>query len=103
MVETLDGTQIIGIAKSNLGASAVLVMSMAICRAGAASMRIPLYEYIAYPASRPADKFADFKTFIFRSERLLAGPGGVRGAWGRATEMSNGGPKRITRLRFGLK
>jgi len=40
-----------------LGANAVLAVSMAICRAGAASMQIPLYEYIAYLASRPTDKF----------------------------------------------
>merc|ERR1712013_412694 len=30
---------------------------MAICRAGAASMQIPLYEYIAYLSGRPTDKF----------------------------------------------
>merc|ERR1719440_2664835 len=30
---------------------------MAICRAGAASMQIPLYEYIAYLAGRPTDEF----------------------------------------------
>jgi enolase len=58
MVETIDGTQNDwGWSKSNLGANAVLAVSMAICRAGAASMQIPLYEYIAYLASRPTDKF----------------------------------------------
>jgi len=58
MVETMDGTQNDwGWSKSNLGANAVLAVSMAICRAGAASMQIPLYEYIAYLASRPTDKF----------------------------------------------
>merc|ERR1712139_169915 len=58
MVETLDGTQNDwGWSKSNLGANAVLAVSMAICRAGAASMQIPLYEYIAYLAGRPTDKF----------------------------------------------
>merc|ERR1719190_63600 len=30
---------------------------MAICRAGAASMQVPLYEYIAYLAGRPTSKF----------------------------------------------
>merc|ERR1711979_150682 len=30
---------------------------MAICRAGAASMQIPLYEYIAYLSGRSTDKF----------------------------------------------
>merc|ERR1711988_1300113 len=54
MVETLDGTQNDwGWSKSTLGANAVLAVSMAICRAGAASMQIPLYEYVAYLASRP--------------------------------------------------
>merc|ERR1719478_630327 len=58
MVETMDGTQNDwGWSKSTLGANAVLAVSMAICRAGAASMQIPLYEYIAYLASRPTDKF----------------------------------------------
>merc|ERR1712023_225219 len=58
MVETMDGTQNDwGWSKSTLGANAVLAVSMAICRAGAASMQIPLYEYIAYLAGRPTDKF----------------------------------------------
>merc|ERR1712232_633861 len=58
MVETLDGTQNDwGWSKSNLGANAVLAVSMAICRAGAASMQIPLYEYVAYLSGRPTDKF----------------------------------------------
>jgi enolase len=58
MVEIIDGTQNDwGWSKSNLGANAILAVSMAICRAGAASMQIPLYEYIAYLASRPTDKF----------------------------------------------
>merc|ERR1719171_597195 len=58
MVETLDGTQNDwGWSKSTLGANAVLAVSMAICRAGAASMQVPLYEYIAYLSGRPTDKF----------------------------------------------
>merc|ERR1711937_1080018 len=58
MVETMDGTQNDwGWSKSNLGANAILAVSMAICRAGAASMQMPLYEYIAYLAGRPTDKF----------------------------------------------
>jgi len=58
MVETLDGSQNDwGWSKSNLGANAVLAVSMAICRAGAASMQIPLYEYVAYLSGRPTDKF----------------------------------------------
>merc|ERR1719160_1502952 len=58
MIQTLDGSKNEwGWSKSNLGANAVLAVSMAICRAGAASMQIPLYEYIAYLAGRPTDKF----------------------------------------------
>merc|ERR1719446_1715317 len=58
MVEIMDGTQNDwGWSKSTLGANAVLAVSMAICRAGAASMQIPLYEYIAYLSGRPTDKF----------------------------------------------
>merc|ERR1719331_196616 len=39
MVETIDGSQNIwGWSKSNLGANAILAVSMAVCRAGAASM-----------------------------------------------------------------
>jgi enolase len=58
MVEVMDGTQNDwGWSKSSLGANAVLAVSMAICRAGAASMQIPLYEYIAYLGSKPTDKF----------------------------------------------
>merc|ERR1712028_262112 len=58
MVEVMDGTQNDwGWSKSVLGANAILAVSMAICRAGAASMQIPLYEYIAYLAGRPTDKF----------------------------------------------
>jgi len=39
----LDGTQ----NKSKLGANAILGVSMAVCRAGAAVKKIPLYKYIA--------------------------------------------------------
>jgi len=58
MVQIMDGTQNDwGWSKSTLGANAILAVSMAMCRAGAASMQIPLYEYIAYLAGRPTDKF----------------------------------------------
>merc|ERR1712061_760678 len=58
MVQTLDGTQNDwGWSKSNLGANAILAVSMAICRAGAASMQMPLYEYIANLSGRPTDKY----------------------------------------------
>jgi enolase len=39
----LDGT----LNKSNLGANAILPVSMCVCRAGAASLGIPLYKYIS--------------------------------------------------------
>merc|ERR1711959_720583 len=58
MVETLDGTQNMwGWSKSKLGANAILAVSMAVCRAGAASMQMPLYEYIANIAGRRTDNF----------------------------------------------
>merc|ERR1712100_61071 len=58
MVETLDGSQNQwGWSKGVLGANAVLAVSMAVCRAGAASMQMPLYEYIANLAGRPTDKY----------------------------------------------
>merc|ERR1711865_558392 len=54
MVETLDGAQNEwGWSKANLGANAILAVSMAVCRAGAASMQMPLYEYIANISGRP--------------------------------------------------
>jgi len=58
MVETLDGTQNDwGWSKSTLGANAILAVSMAVCRAGAASMEMPLYEYVSSLAGRPTDKY----------------------------------------------
>merc|ERR1712087_606274 len=58
MVESIDGTQNDwGWSKSFLGANAILAVSMAVCRAGAASMQMPLYQYIANLAGRPTDKF----------------------------------------------
>merc|ERR1719409_1102070 len=46
-----------GWSKSKLGANAILAVSMALCRAGAASMQMPLYEYIANLAGRPTDNY----------------------------------------------
>merc|ERR1712241_512968 len=46
-----------GWSKSKLGANAILAVSMAICRAGAASMQMPLYQYIAKLGGRPTDKY----------------------------------------------
>merc|ERR1719440_2453657 len=58
MVEQLDGsTNEWGWAKSNLGANAILAVSMAVCRAGAAASQMPLYEYIATLAGKPTNQF----------------------------------------------
>merc|ERR1719453_2057352 len=58
MVETLDGSKNEwGWSKSVLGANAILAVSMAVCRAGAASNEMPLYQYIAQIAGKPTDKF----------------------------------------------
>eukprot|EP00746_Dinoflagellata_sp_MGD_P148984 gnl/MRDRNA2_/MRDRNA2_81103_c0_seq1.p1 gnl/MRDRNA2_/MRDRNA2_81103_c0~~gnl/MRDRNA2_/MRDRNA2_81103_c0_seq1.p1 ORF type:complete len:791 (+),score=208.15 gnl/MRDRNA2_/MRDRNA2_81103_c0_seq1:86-2458(+) len=58
MVEALDGTQNMwGWSKSKLGANAILAVSMAVCRAGAASMQMPLYEYVSLISGKPTDKF----------------------------------------------
>merc|ERR1712176_1121406 len=58
MVEELDGTtNEWGWCKSKLGANAILAISMAVCRAGAAAKEQPLYEYIANLAGKPTDQF----------------------------------------------
>merc|ERR1711870_205514 len=40
-----------------LGANAILAVSMAVCRAGAAASEMPLYQYIAKLSGKPIDKF----------------------------------------------
>jgi len=58
MVEVLDGTKNEwGWSKSKLGANAILAVSMAVCRAGAAASEMPLYQYIAKLAGKPTDRF----------------------------------------------
>jgi len=48
MIEDLDGTKNEwGWSKSKLGANAILGVSLAVCRAGAAANNIPLYQHIA--------------------------------------------------------
>jgi len=48
MVEELDGSKNEwGWSKSKLGANAILAVSMAVCRAGAAASEMPLYQYVA--------------------------------------------------------
>lgn len=46
----LDGTE----DKSKLGANAILAVSLSVCRAGALSYQLPLYEYIARLAGKEA-------------------------------------------------
>lgn len=57
MVQTLDGSKNEnGWTKSKLGANAILAVSIAACRAGAAAVGLPLYAYIARLAGRaPTD------------------------------------------------
>jgi enolase len=58
MVEVLDGSvNEWGWSKAKLGANAILAVSMAVCRAGAAASRMPLYKYIAKLSSKPMDRF----------------------------------------------
>jgi enolase len=58
MVETLDGTKNEwGWCKKNLGANAILAVSLAVCRAGAHVLKLPLYEYIAKLAGNNTDHY----------------------------------------------
>merc|ERR1719420_1857936 len=58
MVEELDGSKNEwGWSKSKVGANAILAVSMAVCRAGAAASEMPLYQYIAKLSGKPTDKF----------------------------------------------
>lgn len=58
MVEELDGSKNEwGWSKSKLGANAILSVSMAVCRAGAAAKDMPLFKYIATLANKPTNKF----------------------------------------------
>merc|ERR1719517_246278 len=58
MVETLDGSQNEwGWSKAKLGANAILAVSMAVARAGAAASQMPLYKYLARLSSQPCDNY----------------------------------------------
>ena len=58
MVQELDGTKNEwGWCKEKLGANAILAVSLATARAGAASSKVPLYHYIAQLAGKPTNKF----------------------------------------------
>ncbi|TYZ50782.1 hypothetical protein PybrP1_012748 [[Pythium] brassicae (nom. inval.)] len=54
MVEELDGTQNEwGWCKKKLGANAILAVSLAVCKAGAAAAKVPLWQHIANLAGNP--------------------------------------------------
>uniref|UniRef100_A0A7S3CTF5 phosphopyruvate hydratase n=1 Tax=Strombidium rassoulzadegani TaxID=1082188 RepID=A0A7S3CTF5_9SPIT len=58
MVEEVDGTQNQwGWCKEKVGANAILAVSLAVARAGAAETNVPLYKYLAQLAGKPTDKF----------------------------------------------
>lgn len=58
MVEEIDGTQNEwGWCKEKIGANAILAVSLATARAGAACSGIPLYKHLAILADKPTDKF----------------------------------------------
>lgn len=58
MVEEVDGTQNEwGWCKEKIGANAILAVSLATARAGAATSGVPLYAYLAALAGKPTDKF----------------------------------------------
>ena len=57
MVQELDGSKNEwGWSKAKLGANAILGVSMAVCKAGAASKDMPLYKHIAELAGNPTEK-----------------------------------------------
>lgn len=58
MVEELDGTQNEwGWCKQKVGGNAILAVSLALARAGAADKKVPLYHYLAELAGKRTDKF----------------------------------------------
>lgn len=58
MVEEIDGTKNEwGWCKSKIGANAILAVSLAIARAGAGALGIPLYEHLANLAGKSTEKY----------------------------------------------
>ena len=58
MVEEVDGTQNEwGWCKEKVGANAILAVSLATARAGAANRNLPLYHHLAELAGKPTHKF----------------------------------------------
>jgi enolase len=65
----LDGTP----NKSNLGGNAIIACSMAVCRAAAASQKLPLYKYFG--------QLSDNKDFSLPQPQILVLEGGKHGNW----------------------
>ena len=58
MVEELDGSKNEwGWSKSKLGANAILAVSLATARAGAAAKKVPVYSHLAELAGKRTDKY----------------------------------------------
>lgn len=58
MVESLDGSKNqYGWSKSNLGANAILGVSLALARAGAAEKNVPLYQYLGQLSGKKQNKY----------------------------------------------
>lgn len=58
MVEEIDGTQNEwGWCKEKVGANAILAVSLALARAGAADKKVPLYQHLAELAGKRTDKY----------------------------------------------
>lgn len=58
MVQVVDGSKNEwGWSKAKVGANAILAVSLATARAGAATSNMPLYQYLAMLAGKPTDKF----------------------------------------------
>ena len=65
MVEELDGTKgPYGYNKSKIGGNAILAVSLALARAGAASANLPLYHYLAHLAGRNPREFQFYFIFL---------------------------------------
>jgi enolase len=83
MVEKLDGTQNeYGWSKHKLGANAILAVSLAVARAGAASKNVPLYQHLRSLTKINSDK----SKFILPVPSLNVINGGKHGGNGIAMQ-----------------
>merc|ERR1719424_2780096 len=65
MVQELDGSKNEwGWSKSKLGANAILAVSMAACKAGAAAKRLPLYKHITEAMKMGSEVYHNLKSVI---------------------------------------